>query len=546
MQVFSRVALFLVGSAGLCLAAVAQAQEPAPAANNLIASAEPDANGFLVLPLPKPGAGETLGQFESRKTQVKTRVLNAIRADLPLGENALMVEKYFNNFEFRTLTQTTPEALDALPKARFDFFKYYIFVCKNQETHQEMVRLTFNMMQQIVNNNFHPVVRYNAMIMIGDLNEQEVLRFGSDLKLPEPYAATLPFMVDRLDDARTPDPVKIAALVGILRHLEWEPYRGAPLPAGTRTTMLNALVKLAEMKDPPAGRTAEGQQWLRRRAIEALGLASVTTATPAAVTAIEKVLKDSSEPLALRCSAAMAMGRANVPANHKVDANELSRLLANLAATSVKTEFERLIAMNQKEKEHAAVYATIGSGTGGGNFGGPGGGEGFARPAMMPPMGGIDGMIGPGGMNQFAEDPKAYRLDAVRKRLRYQLHCVQTGLGHPLDKTGTPPNPNIRKGAQRLATNAAERKAAEDLLAAVNKLADIVEKNRTDLAQLETTMLTESKMLEAAIARTVPAPAPAEAAPAAPGQPAAPGAPAAKPAAASDDDLLGGAAPAKK
>lgn len=200
--------------------------------------------------------------------------------------------------------------------------------------------------------------------------------------------------------------------------------------------------------------------------------------------------------------------------------------------------------MNLKEKDHQAVYAAIGSGTGGPGFGGPGGGEGYApRPNMA--FGGIDGMAGPGGVNQFEEDPKGYRMDVVRKRLRYQLYCVQTGFGHPLDKAGTPPNPANRKGVQRLAAVPAERKVAEELLASVNKLVDIVEKNKIDLIDLDAKMRAEAKSLEIAISKAVPA-APVEAAAPAPGPQAAPGTPAAKPAATSDDDLLGGAAPAKK
>ncbi|QDU26336.1 hypothetical protein ETAA8_14140 [Anatilimnocola aggregata] len=536
-----RPAAYLLTCLGVCLwATSAPAQEAPPAPNALIAAAEPDANGYLVLPLPKPGPGETLGAFESRKNQVKTKVMNALRAELPLGENLLLVDRYFNNFEFRTLTQSTPEALEALPKARFDFFKYYIFVCKNQETHQEMIKLTFAMMQQIAMNNFHPVVRYNAMIMIGDLNEQEVLRVGATPLLPEPYAAAIPFMVDRISDPKTPDPVRIAALVGLIRHLEWEPFRAPekPIPAGTRTTMLSTLIKLAETKDPPAGRTVVGQQWLRRRAIEALGLAGAVTAQPNAIATIEKVLKDTSEPTSVRCAAALALGRMNVPANHKIDANELARILAQLATSSVVGEFDRLAKMDSIEKEHQAVYARLGTGIGGG-------GEGYGGGVGGGQVPGVDG--GFGGAGQFqGEDPKAYRLDAVRKRLRYHLYCVQTGLGHPLDKAGTPPNPANRKGVQRLATVPAERKTAEEMLAGVNRLADLVEKNKIDLWQLENDMRAESKSLAGAIARAIPAPAAAPANPGAPGQPAPMGvAPTVKPAA-GDEDLLGGAAPGKK
>jgi hypothetical protein len=521
--------------AAASVVATANAQDPAAAA--LIASADPDKNGFLVLPLPQPQPGQTLGQFESLKLQRKNEVNRLLREDLPLDPaNRLIIERYFNNYEFRILTQTAPEDLELLPKRRFDLFKLYILTCKHPDTHKLMIDLTLAMMQQIVQNKFHPIVRYNAMIVIGELNEQEVLRVGATPLLPEPYSAALNFMVERVDDQNTPDPIRVAAMVGVLRHLEWEPFRAQdnPIPAGTRTTMIAALTKLAEMKTPPAGRSQEGHEWLRRRAIEALGLASVTTALPNVIDTIDKVLKDTTEPLHLRCAAALAIGRANVPAAQKIDANELTRTLGVLATTTIKSEFDRLTKMNKAEEERRAVYeGTAASGAGPGGEGNIGprrfGGEGFG-PAAQP------GGEGIGGPADVFEDPKAYRLEPVRKRLRYQLYCVQTGLGYPLDRAGAPPaNPPVRKGSQRIAGTPAEKKAAEDVLIAVNKLAEVIEKNKTDLAMLEKDLTAGAKALDAAVAKLAAPPA------AAPAQPNA-----ANPVPAADEDLIGGAVKPKQ
>jgi len=546
------VSVFVAGLAGaLCSLTFLLAQQPAdPAAGKqLIKSAERDANNHLYLPLPKPGIGpdgkpENASQFELKKTRVKNDILKHLRNELPLGPaEQLQVENYFNGFEFRVLTQTTPEDLEQLPKRRFDLFKLYILQCKQADNHQRLIDLTMAMMQQIVMDEFHPLVRYNAMLIIGELNEQEVLRVGATPLPPEPYAAALPFMIERIEDPNTPDTVRVAALVGLVRHLEWEPFRAPskPIPAGTRTTMLNALVKLAEMKTPPANRTAEGQLWLRRRAIECLGLAGALTSTPQIITPVEKVLKDNTEPLHLRCIAAKALGTMNIPAGQRLDALELTRTLGNLAAASIKTEFDRLETMDKKAEEHNAVYATLGGGAVGGQPGvGPGMREGMPR--RQPNIG--EGIGPQAGANEFEPDPKAYRLDPVRRRLRYQLYCVQTALGYPLDKANSPPSP-IRRGTQRFATAPADKKAAEDVLAAVNKLVSLIEKNKEDLIQLKTDLKNETKALETVVARTAPAPAAAPADPAAPAAPGNPAAPMPKPAA-GDDDLLGGAAPAKR
>ncbi len=549
------VSLFLAGLAGaLCslgFLAYVEAQQPDPAAGKqLIKSAERDANNYLFLPLPKPGVvdgkPETPGQFAIRINKFKSEMNKHLRSELPLGQaEQLMVDNYFNGYEFRVLTQTSPEDLAQLPERRFDLFKRYILQVKQADNHQKLIDLTLNMMQQIVLEEFHPVVRYNAMLIIGELNEQEVLRVGATPLPQEPYAAALPFIIERIEDAKTTDAVRVAALVGLVRHLEWEPFRAPskPLPAGVRTSMINSLVKLAEMKTPPGKRTAEGQLWMRRRAIECLGLAGEVTATPQIIAPVEKILKDNTEPLQLRCVAAKALGEMNIPAGQKMDAADLTRTLGTLASLAIKNEFERLETIDKKEAEHNAVYAAL-SGTGGvGAF--PGGGPGMGGPGIGGHARGMgEGMPGmaAGGPADFEPDPKGYRLDPVRRRLRYQLYCVQTGLGYPLDKaTGTPSTK--RNGAQRIATLPAEKKAAEEVLTAVNKLADLIEKQKLDLIQLKTDLKNEAKVLEGVLAKASPAPAAAPVVPAAPAKPGDPPAP--KPAA-GDEDLLGGAAPAKK
>lgn len=558
IQLRRAVPFFLAGLAGtLCslgfLISVNAQQPDAAAANKqLIKAAERDANNYLYLPLPKPGVlpdgkPETQGAFQAKMLRFRNEMLKNLRSELPLGQaEQVMVDNYFNLYEFKVLTQTSPEDLELLPKRRFDLFKLYILQVKQSDNHQKLIDLTFNMMQQIVMDEFHPLVRYNAMLIIGELNEQEVVRVGATPLPQEPYAATIPFMIERIEDANTSDAVRVAALVGLVRHLEWEPFRSPskPIPAGTRTTMINALTKLAEMKTPPGKRTAEGQLWLRRRAVECLGLAGAVTATPQLITPVEKILKDNTEPLQLRCIAAKALGTMNIPAGQKMDAGDLTRTLGSLAALAIKSEFERLETIDKKEADHNAVYATLGAG--GATAGYPGGMEGMGPGAGRPPIG--EGMGMPGGLGgpaDFAPDPKEYRLEPVRRRLRYQLYCVQTGLGYPLDKATAPSTK--RNGAQRIATVPADKKSAEEVLTAVNRLADVIEKNKIDLIQLKTDLKNEARALEGVVAKATPAPvAPPVDPAAAPIAPAKPGDPPAPKPAAADDDLLGGAAPAKK
>jgi hypothetical protein len=61
----------------------------------------------------------------------------------------------------------------------------------------------------------------------------------------------------------------VAALLGILRQLEWDEYRKQTprMAADARADIVKELIALAEATKPPAGRSLEGHTWMRRRAV---------------------------------------------------------------------------------------------------------------------------------------------------------------------------------------------------------------------------------------------------------------------------------------
>jgi hypothetical protein len=86
-------------------------------------------------------------------------------------------------------------------------------------------------------------------------------------------------------------------------------------------------------------------------------------------------------------------------------------------------------------------------------------------------------------------DPKQYRFDPVRRRIRAFLYSVQVGLGGPEKDTV--------RGLDKIAKAPADAKYVADVRAAVDRLARTVEEAETDLATLETDLRKEMKPLEA-------------------------------------------------
>jgi hypothetical protein len=520
----------------------ARGQEPAPVrAAGSSAPVATDAAGYKVL-VPFKRLAES--KVEEGKVQNNVRAV-LLNNENTLNEKGNVFNSYYLLFVFPMMTQTSEEALQGLPERRNKFFRTEVEICRNSEVHAHLVSLTLDQMSVIVQDTFHPAVRYNAMLIISSLNDQDAVRIGAEKKLPEPMARALPFILEQFRKPENSDAIKVAALIGLARHLEWDPHRpqdSQPIPAALRTQIINELLALAEAKDPPAGRNAEGHLWFRRRAVEALGLACYNKLEPPVKDALDKLLRDDKEPLPLRFAAATAVGRLNYQPPAAFDAKDTAKVLGYLALLACDSELNRVNGLKETDEERALRL----SGQGGGSFGGAeaggydpmggapaAGGSPMPRPGAAPPMpgaappmpggagGGFGGGFGGGQPQMMAADGKAYRFDLVRRRIRQQLYAVQFGLtgGDEFDPNrkpinGSAPEPTEEKlpprGASAFAKAGPDKQYVVDVYKHVRKLAEIVELKAVDMPQMEKELRKNMKPLEAITKKlAVPAPPPA-------------------------------------
>jgi hypothetical protein len=507
-----QAALFAFGVATFVVANVALAQVPpaapraaAPAAAGAPTNAAPaatDERGYKVL-VPY----ERMLKEKKFEGEVKMTVRKVIQDSSPLSDNRRAFDAYYALYFFPLMTQTTDEALQAMPDERMKFLRNDLENCKNLEVQTHLTSLTFDEMLAITRDpEFHPAVRYNALHIIGSLNDKEVVRFGSAPNVPEPMARALPVLLEEFRRAENNDALKVAALIGLSRHLEWDPYRepgSAPIPAALRTEIVKELITLAEAKEPPSGRTAEGHLWFRRRAIEALGLACAVKTDAAVAAAFDKLLKDDAESVALRATVAAAVGRLKYEAPVKVDALAMAKQLGYVALVACDSELNRVSNLKMTETERAARIAkgvvtfTPGdaSGSGSGGTGIDSSSAGMFVPEAAPA--GATGGIGRGTAQLV--DLKAYRFDHVRRRLRHQLYCVQLGLNGGMEKAPT-------RGMLAVAKAPADIEAINNIDKSVRKLIETVEVKAVDMAQLEKDLRKNMTALEA-ITKKLAAPA---------------------------------------
>ncbi|REK23775.1 MAG: hypothetical protein DWQ42_14880 [Planctomycetota bacterium] len=171
---------------------------------------------------------------------------------------------------------------------------------------------------------FHPAVRYNAMLIVGNL-DSKVAKFGrtSDRQMivrepPDPYAAALIPLLDvaigkpyqptiekflPTESQPAPDPVRIAALLGLRRHVSVDRERNEP----EKELILQEMLDLAQKK--PDGNFPEAATWYRRLALEVVGGLQYGGSSGEAVARLAAIVADPEIPVAVRCAAAEAIGR---------------------------------------------------------------------------------------------------------------------------------------------------------------------------------------------------------------------------------------------
>src|SRR5439155_24876892 len=218
-----QLATKLAVAAAICLSVRMLLAQATPAAD-AIAPEEIDSLGYKYQ-VPKKEWLGTKGKSEEMKTrQGVRRILNG---EFSINEpaNKLKFREYFQRYLFPLMT--TEEGLRSIIKDRQDLFRD-VQTAKSPDAHREIIDLTLASMMKIVTDNYRPQTRYNAMLIISNLNDQEPGNLGTTQTLPEPMRAALPFIVQQFKKADTPDSIKLAALLGLARHLEWDNYKEAP------------------------------------------------------------------------------------------------------------------------------------------------------------------------------------------------------------------------------------------------------------------------------------------------------------------------------
>ncbi len=486
-------------------------------ASVLVATGALSSNVFAAPPFIEDSPANTLRTNPQEESKYKTTVRKVLKGDLDLPSTRGPFENYFNRYKFPMLTLSDPESIKKLPAERNLFFREFLESSSDANAHEALCQLLLAYMTKVADGNYHPAVRYNAVMMIAQVNGTEVSRSGlTGITLADPHPNALQPMLEWLKAEDTLDLVRLGSLLGIVRHLEMDNYRaaGSKMKADQRTDVLNTLKQLIAQKSPPAYRNEDGQIWMRRKAVEGLGYAMISQADPSLVGVLDAVVNDESDSLEVRSAAATAFGRVNWSAGGvKYDAEAGTKKFGKLVADIFQQESELLAAQRKYEETRIGPVgaATGGAGGGGGLSFAPPGGRLAADPY---------GLSGAAGLEPL--DPKAFRVTASRRQLRMLLQGVEFAILGKDDRANSKGLPAEPRGLIFISqANPKAKQAVDNLQAEIKKLAIFLEEDTEGLGTVdyEEKLLAMADLTTATLAPEAAAPAPAAPAVPGPGEP---------------------------
>jgi hypothetical protein len=131
--------------------------------------------------------------------------------------------EFFEKYYFPAMTRYSPDQLGQLGRMRDDLFNRFLWASNDEILQRELTQMAFKMLQPVERNkgkNYHPAVRYNAVLIIGMLDDKYPAPGQPQVPLKE-GAAELTLIVNAAAEGkRVPPFLVVGALVGLQRHAQ--------------------------------------------------------------------------------------------------------------------------------------------------------------------------------------------------------------------------------------------------------------------------------------------------------------------------------------
>ena len=261
---------------------------------------------------------------------LRTAVSRAVKDPSGFGQAESDVNKYLKHY-FYKMTCSDPAELGELGKRREDFFKLYIRPAKSEDSKRKLTQFAYKAARSFAIDNYHPSVRYNATLILGDLDSKYASKETPPVPLQEATAVLLDLLEkDAIEDKAGKDvkvlsSVKTGALVGLERHARF----GVDARHSERLT--NVVKSFLDQKERPEAMSKEVDHWLKCQALAVLVQHQKKQPTAELQSRIIAIADDEKFSLEDRCYAVELMALASYENAEQIDGPATLESLAKLS-----------------------------------------------------------------------------------------------------------------------------------------------------------------------------------------------------------------------
>jgi hypothetical protein len=342
--------------------------------------------------------------------QLQSKVANIMRqTGAPSAADLKALDDYFLGYFFDDMTNASPAKLGQLAETRRKLFQQYLTAAKNAAARDHVANLTLRKVGTFVVGSYHPAVRYNSALILGQLDQAPATGGGP---APMPDATKALTMLLELPDYKgvpIPSSIRMAALIGLERHT-----RLGVDPQYTERITTEAL-EIANRQEPPADLSADVNNWMRCQAARVLanqfknGLTAPVHQVLVTLVGTDQMSVDDRTRVAEMLVSTMYTG------GQGVNVEEMATAVGALAKAVLADERDKA---EDYEKE---IMGNPGAFVGGG--GGFGDSGGYGRSGYGPP-GGRGGYGREGGGYTAPEEPQGPRYE--RRRMLERVLAVMS------------------------------------------------------------------------------------------------------------------------
>jgi hypothetical protein len=262
--------------------------------------------------------------------QIETQIFNILRAKSFAPKQQQFFQDYYIKYALPRWTE----------RANWkDLSKYRSKLRTQFQTtgtgvvHKFLTDLAFPYLKVMAENpRLNPFARSNAMYALGEMNVGDVVGGTTP---PTPLPDALPVLLSTVEKDN-PDYLKVAALVGLKRHIALK------LPSADVPKVQKVLLQLLAASSNLEKKT-ESQEWVQRMVVELLGLQKAVGAGNEVVKTLLEAIGNTKNSDSVRDTAARALGELTYPAAGAPGLNALALGVAvvQLAADACGTELKR-------------------------------------------------------------------------------------------------------------------------------------------------------------------------------------------------------------